>query len=102
MMSQVLDMKTYISSYREARETETSSSQETCPTSRKEPSLKQNHSRIVLLQVLQIQHSTLAKFRHCGYFTHVIRQPFRAISTSLDMFCMLDIVLRQYLYRLRS
>ena len=46
--------------------------------------------------------ATLAKFCQCRYFTHVIRQPFGAIPSSSDMFCMLDGVLRQRLSHLRS
>ena len=35
----------------------------------------------------------LAKFCHCGYFTHVVQQLFRAFPFGLDMFCMLDVAL---------
>ena len=35
----------------------------------------------------------LAKFCHCGYFTHIVQQLFRAFPFSLDMFCMLDVAL---------
>ena len=62
LTSQILEMETYSHLYLELQRSwrnKTSSNQETSPTSRTLPSLKQNHSRMVPLQALQIQERLL-------------------------------------------